>query len=382
MKNKGFSLVELIVVIAIMAILVGVAVPVYSSYIEKANKSKDEQMVGEIVHALEIAATGDSWYKTVTPGSAVGAVVLTPTGASVTGNKTLIEKALIDTFGTDYATKLALSYDGWNIQYQSSSFYKNETDLLEKVDTLTGILKDVISENPTIVGEGFRKYLQGIGIDPDDPANQEKVADAAVLYVASQTSQMSDDSQQKFITYINNLPTSGRTDAKGIAEDLVVIFDGSAVTAAAALYATAEGYCRYEMSQGNNKPLEILDESTAKINQNGEITGTNQIQAVVEVFKAFQSVQAEVLNRDGTVKEGYHFYDYFDSQAEANSKAYLDVLSTINGAQNEVVGSLGTDDCFTSQTVTDLFGAYSEGGVIIIVEIDETGAAVIDNPLA
>ena len=30
MNNKGFSLVELIVVIAIMAILVGVAVPVYT----------------------------------------------------------------------------------------------------------------------------------------------------------------------------------------------------------------------------------------------------------------------------------------------------------------------------------------------------------------
>ena len=52
MKNKGFSLVELIVVIAIMAILVGVAVPVYSSYIEKANAAKDEQLLGEINSAF------------------------------------------------------------------------------------------------------------------------------------------------------------------------------------------------------------------------------------------------------------------------------------------------------------------------------------------
>ena len=34
--NKGFSLVELIVVIAIMAIIAGVAIPVYTHYIDDA----------------------------------------------------------------------------------------------------------------------------------------------------------------------------------------------------------------------------------------------------------------------------------------------------------------------------------------------------------
>ena len=56
MENKGFSLVELIVVIAIMAILVGVAVPVYTSYIDKAQKAADEQYLSEVVYAAQLFA--------------------------------------------------------------------------------------------------------------------------------------------------------------------------------------------------------------------------------------------------------------------------------------------------------------------------------------
>jgi len=56
MKNKGFSLVELIVVIAIMAILVGVAVPVYTGYIQDAKEIKDAQYLDEISRAAQLFA--------------------------------------------------------------------------------------------------------------------------------------------------------------------------------------------------------------------------------------------------------------------------------------------------------------------------------------
>lgn len=50
-NNKGFSLVELIIVIAIMAILVGVVGTQVIPYIEKSRQAKDIQIMGGICTA-------------------------------------------------------------------------------------------------------------------------------------------------------------------------------------------------------------------------------------------------------------------------------------------------------------------------------------------
>ena len=70
-NNKGFSLVELIIVIAIMAILVGVMAPQLIKYIEKTNVSSDAQLCDSIKSALqtsmldpEIIAKNDSTLST------------------------------------------------------------------------------------------------------------------------------------------------------------------------------------------------------------------------------------------------------------------------------------------------------------------------------
>ena len=51
-NNKGFSLVELIIVIAIMAILVGVMAPQLIKYIEKTNVSSDTQLADTVCEAI------------------------------------------------------------------------------------------------------------------------------------------------------------------------------------------------------------------------------------------------------------------------------------------------------------------------------------------
>lgn len=51
-KKKGFSLVELIIVIAIMAILVGVVASQVIPYMEKSRQAKDQQQLSNVSTAL------------------------------------------------------------------------------------------------------------------------------------------------------------------------------------------------------------------------------------------------------------------------------------------------------------------------------------------
>lgn len=55
LDNKGFSLVELIVVIAIMAILVGIISPSLMSILEKAKQAKVEKEAGAFLDAANVA---------------------------------------------------------------------------------------------------------------------------------------------------------------------------------------------------------------------------------------------------------------------------------------------------------------------------------------
>lgn len=51
-NNAGFSLVELIVVIAIMVVLVAVLAPLFSKYIESSRRSTDAQNASSIAEAV------------------------------------------------------------------------------------------------------------------------------------------------------------------------------------------------------------------------------------------------------------------------------------------------------------------------------------------
>ena len=95
-NNKGFSLVELIVVIAIMAVLVGVLAPQLIRYVEKSREATDIQNCDSIATTLKTyfadqeGITGDITVTVPKTGSGVTVVA----SGDATGSTTIKDKAV------------------------------------------------------------------------------------------------------------------------------------------------------------------------------------------------------------------------------------------------------------------------------------------------
>lgn len=85
-NNKGFSLVELIIVIAIMAILAGAIAPALIKYIDKSRRSNDVTSAKTIKTAVETALGGDSIYELLTTGT--GAIITIEPGKNTSSAST------------------------------------------------------------------------------------------------------------------------------------------------------------------------------------------------------------------------------------------------------------------------------------------------------
>ena len=104
-NNKGFSLVELIIVIAIMAILVGVLAPQFIKYVERSRNSTDRQNAAEFITAVQTWGSETETGSETAMTAGTYTIKVTSTGTTVTGD--CIKSALKNAGLSETATKCA-----------------------------------------------------------------------------------------------------------------------------------------------------------------------------------------------------------------------------------------------------------------------------------
>ena len=99
-SNKGFTLVELIIVIAIIAVLSAVIAPQYLKYVEKSKISADEDLIARVNSAMQVALVDDDFDLKKDDAIAIdddGFTLTIQTGSE-------LKEAMIEYFGTDLTT--------------------------------------------------------------------------------------------------------------------------------------------------------------------------------------------------------------------------------------------------------------------------------------
>lgn len=352
--SAGFTLVELIVVIAIIGILAGVGTVGYGGYIKKANEAADQQLLGAVNQAFAAACLENGVSNrnlnganlTIGSDSKVQSVHRNNDNINTSFNKyfranesnafKVFRSFLYDgvngvfvgsivkvesTSNGDGTTtfkvtlsngkEVTLSANDNDInQVKQATFGTNMTmgELMGSVgavvDAAGGRDKDTILE---FAGDGFEDFLTEIGLNKDE-ATATQLANALVLKVAKTSSDMDADS------IINNY----RTDGSFFGDDE----DVDLTSQLALMYGVMTGYANSDIGKSANVTVggQTMTAQEYYAQMSNNLNDPDQVLEMMEVLS-----------------EGEGMDNYMDHYARNDISGYISAMNTLSSNTNILV---------------------------------------------
>ena len=277
--SAGFTLVELIVVIAIIGILAGIGTVGYGGYIKRTNEGLDETLYKNILYAGQIG-------KYENPG-VTGLVTVTKEDATVTsvsGDQAVVEKWLSDAFGSEWKTSVKYRTDKYAKdfgtiilpglsdeqqtqleKYLQSNLNGKQKELADTCNNLSKAFAITFLGNDSTAEAALAKVRTYLGADADafeaalkkrlgdkEPTPTD-IANATVLYIADKAAGMDVDA------ILNTIKSDKKWDDTIMAEHGALPFN-------ALLYGIVTGYANSNyVSDDFKKQMETCPKSLTQI---------------------------------------------------------------------------------------------------------------------
>lgn len=369
-NNKGFSLVELIVVIAIMAILAAVAVAGFSVYIPKAQQANDKQLAADIEYALNLAMQSNG----LTAGDYV---VIKLNGDAVYSNvngsdgKT-INQAMIDAYGENWQKELNLVYEDWDLgvvangemmEYVTNSSFNGAgmNTMLNQVQSVVNAAGGYFDSNFT-PSEELAEYFEKTGVELDAdgkvPAGAgQAAANSTVFYVANNISTINTDDSYYDAWFV--------AACTGDATYLVQLMGDDVISGHSAAYAAVLGVATYVDNQTANtsEPTDFV----AQLEMGADDRDLAALKTKLSTVAVAISQQAQEIASEYYALDDEGVPNYNTAPMKTDSMAFVAYMDGVEKASDSMLknNNIYSDNYFNNGEVLNYVQNYVNAGTVL-----------------